>query len=42
MSECPCQLEPMESKCGVWDGNTSACLCADMGIWIETNRPLPS
>ena len=27
--ECPCRIKPMESKCGKWEDNQSACDCAD-------------
>lgn len=27
--ECPCLLNPPESKCGEWEDNQSACSCAD-------------
>ncbi len=38
---CKCFLNPTESKCGDWEGNRSACLCADFGTQVETLQPLP-
>jgi hypothetical protein len=39
--DCPCLTDPVNnSKCGVWDGNDSACVCADVGLEMETGRPL--
>lgn len=29
---CPCWENPFESTCGVWDGNISACVCADLSL----------
>jgi hypothetical protein len=29
---CPCIADPMSSECGNWEGNESACICAELGI----------
>ena len=29
---CPCTVDPMSSTCGVWEGNESACVCAELGL----------
>lgn len=29
---CPCATDPMASTCGVWEGNESACCCAEHGL----------
>lgn len=30
--ECQCVVDSMKSKCGQWEGNTSACVCVDLGL----------
>lgn len=32
MEHCRCFDNPMESNCGVWDDNTSACPCVELGL----------
>jgi hypothetical protein len=39
--ECPCNFTPMESTCGVWAGNESACVCAVSALEAP-GPPLPS
>lgn len=33
---CSCQIDPMDSKCGQYEGNVSLCACADLGLEGET------
>lgn len=40
--ECPCFVDPLKSRCGKWEGNQSACTCAEHGVIRETGQPLPS
>lgn len=40
--DCPCWSHPFDSKCGVWEGNESACLCVDLSIAAYEKQPLPS
>lgn len=30
--DCPCYLDPLASTCGRWEGNESACACAELGL----------
>jgi hypothetical protein len=39
--DCPCFSNPLASTCGDWDGNESACVCADLGVTAATGQPLP-
>jgi len=32
MADCPCVENPSESGCGMWDNNTSACVCVEMAL----------
>lgn len=32
MKECSCFDDPMNSKCGVWEENVSACICVSIAI----------
>jgi hypothetical protein len=29
---CPCTLNPLDSRCGDWEDNRSACVCAAIGL----------
>jgi hypothetical protein len=29
---CACIIDPMSSRCGVWENNESACICAELGL----------
>lgn len=39
---CPCFEAPLSSRCGNWDDNESACICADLGVAHEDHRGLPA
>lgn len=39
---CECSLNPLDSKCGDWEGNESACICVEFGLIEQTGEPLPS
>jgi len=32
---CACFTDPLGSKCGVWEGNVSLCVCADNGLAVQ-------
>ncbi len=40
--DCACIIYPLQSACGNWEDNESACACADFGVIAETGQPLPS
>lgn len=39
--DCPCFTDPFASRCGNWDDNESACVCADLGYTAAANQALP-